>query len=166
MPRPNTKRADDEANEAWRKSRSQRADDHDGRDEDIDTLATEDVRDPPEYEGSDNGTQKGRTGHPARLSSTEVPLNRHDGADRADDEQVVGVGEKAHSGDEDSSAVEFAPGRLVEEVAHRDRREPFSQILRFAKQQGDSPSGGILAPLSRSSRPRHSRGFKCLLKGI
>jgi len=90
----------------------------------------------------------------------KVPLGRHDGGDRADDEQVVRVGEKAHARDEDSTTVELAPGCFIEEVAYRDGRKPFLHIVRIAKQQGDSQSDGILAPLSRSSRLRHFRGFK------
>ena len=54
----------------------------------------------------------------------QVPLSRHDGGDRSDDEQVVGVGERSQTRDEDGPAVEPSPGRLVEQVADSDRREP------------------------------------------
>ena len=43
----------------------------------------------------------------------EVPLGRDEGGHRADDEQVVGIGEEADPGDDHRAAVEPARGCLV-----------------------------------------------------
>ncbi len=51
--------------------------------------------------------------------------------------------------------MKLAPGRLIEEVADRDGREPFLHVFRLAKQHVSSRSGGILVPLSRNSCLRH-----------
>ena len=124
----------------------QRTDDHDRRNEGVHALATEDVRDPPEHEGAHNGAEKSRTGHPACFDGTEVPLNRDDGSDGSNDEQVVGIGEKPHAGDEHRPTVKLASRCLVEKVADHDRREPFGDVLRLAKQHVQLSIRRVLVP--------------------
>ena len=99
-------------------------DDHDGGDHRVDPFAAEDVSDPTEDEGAEECTEDGRSGHPARLERAQVPLNGDDGGDRADDEEVIGVGEEPDTRHEHCATVEFAPRGIVEKIA--DRRRPGS----------------------------------------
>ena len=48
-----------------------------------------------------------------------MPLGLDQRGDGADDEEVVGVGEEAHAGDEDGPMMEPAGRRLVEEFGDR-----------------------------------------------
>ena len=52
-----------------------------------------------------------------------MPLGLDQDGDRADDEQVVGIGEEAHTRDHHRTSVEPAPRSIVQEVADGRRRQ-------------------------------------------
>jgi len=74
-----------------------------------------------EDESPDEGAEDGRAGHPTRLRRRKVPLDLDQGRNGPDHEEVVGVGEESHSGDEDRSTVESTGRRVVQQLAHRPR---------------------------------------------
>ena len=113
---------DDQPHEARSERRGEGADDHDDGDHDVHPLAAEQVGDPSEDQCPDEGAQDRRSRHPARLGGVEVPLGRHERGHRADDEEVVGVGEEPHARHQNRPMVETADGRVVQEASQVDRR--------------------------------------------
>ena len=96
-----------------------RSEDHDHRHGDVDLLAADDVGDAPEGEGTDEGAQDRRSGDPTGLERAEVPLHRHQGRRRADDEEVVGIGEEPDARNDDGAAMKLARRSFVQEVGDR-----------------------------------------------
>lgn len=54
-----------------------------------------------------------KSGAKAEATAPEVPLHRHEGRGRADDEKVVGVGEEPDTRNDDCAAMESASRSLV-----------------------------------------------------
>ena len=113
---------DNKKNQIRREGRGECADHHHDRDNDVHVLASEDVGDSTESERPDERPQNGRAGDPTRLCRREVPLELEDRGDRANHEEVVRVGEKPHTRDENRTSVESAHGSLVEQLIDRESR--------------------------------------------
>ena len=91
MPRPRRRRA------IRSKGGGDRPEDHDHGHRDIDLLSTDHIRNAAKGERTDKGAENGGSRDPTGLERAEVPLDGHESGRRADDKQVIGVGEEADS---------------------------------------------------------------------
>ena len=92
--------------------------DHDGGDRRVHALRPKMSAMRPKTNAPTEGTEDCCTGHPTRLGRREVPLDLDQCGDRADDEEVVGVGEESHPRDQDRPMMETARRRIVEQLTH------------------------------------------------
>ena len=119
MPKPSTRRATTRKRKSGAHAEATAPEDHDHRDSDVDLLAADDVGQAPEGKSPDKGAQDGRSGDPTGLERAEVPLDGNQGGHRADDEEVVGVGEEPDPRNDHRTAVKLARRSLVQQIGDR-----------------------------------------------
>jgi len=93
--------------------RAQRPGDHDGGDQPVHPLTADHVRVAAEYQGAEERGGQHRAVQQGQLARAQVPVLGDQRRGDPDDEQVVGVGEKAHPGDQQCALAQSPHGRLV-----------------------------------------------------
>ena len=111
--------SDYQEDEVWGEGGGNRPEDHDHGHGDVDLLAADHVGNTSKSEGANESAQDRRPGDPAGLERAEMPLHRHQSGRRADNEEVIGIGEEADTRNDDGAAVKFARWSFVQKIGDR-----------------------------------------------
>ena len=107
---------DDQHPEGRGQRRAQRTDDHDRRDQPVHPLTAEEVGDPAEHERAQEGRGQHGAVQQGQLAGIQVPLLLDQCGGDPDDEQVVGIGEEPHAGDQHRPEMKSADRRLIQGI--------------------------------------------------